>query len=169
MKKVIIPPFNDILWNMNLALEQADLAYTKGEVPIGAICVAKDGKLLSAAHNLKESTPNPCGHAEILALTSAAKELGEWRLLDSTLYVTLEPCPMCLDAARQARVGHVIFGAYDKKGGAISLGYNLHKDSRLNHKFNIVGGVFHFKCSNILSTFFKQKRSSYKNANTFKK
>jgi tRNA(adenine34) deaminase len=168
MKKVTQPLFNDILWNMCLAIEQADLAYSKGEVPVGAICVAEDGKTLSVAHNLKESTPNPCGHAEILALTNAAKSLGEWRLLNATLYVTLEPCPMCLDAARQARIKNVIFGAYDKKGGAISLGYNFHKDTRLNHHFNIMGGIFHYKCSSILSTFFKQRRNSYKNANTFK-
>ena len=157
-----------MIWNMKLALEQADLAYSKGEVPVGAVCVSEDGQLLSAAHNLKESLPNPCGHAEILALSSAAKKLGEWRLLGSTLYVTLEPCPMCLDAARQARVGRVIFGAYDRKGGAISLGFNFHKDSRLNHRFNVIGGILHYKSSNILSTFFRQKRTSYKNSNTFK-
>lgn len=157
-----LPDFRDIIWNMGLALEQADEAYSKGEVPVGALCVSEDGKVLAKAHNLKESTPDPCGHAEILALIEAAKNLGEWRLLNSTLYVTLEPCPMCLDAMRQARIKNLVFGAYDAKGGAISLGYNFHQDSRLNHRFNVLGGVKHYQCSKLLSSFFKQKRSLYK-------
>ena len=159
-----IPPFQDILWNMGLALEQADAAFNKGEVPVGAICISEDGKVLAESHNLKESSPNPCGHAEILALIEAAKNKGEWRLLGATLYVTLEPCPMCLDAARQARIKNLIFGAYDAKGGALSLGYNFHKDDRLNHKFNVMGGIRHFECSRKLSNFFKQKRSLYKSS-----
>ncbi len=159
-----LPLFSDILWNMNLALEQAELAYRLGEVPVGAICVSGQGKILSRAHNLKESTSNPCGHAEVLALIGAAKNLNEWRLLNATLYVTLEPCPMCFDAIRQARLKNVIFGAYDLKGGALSLGYFFHKDKRLNHNFQVMGGICHFRCANILSSFFKEKRNRYKNS-----
>ena len=150
--------FRDIEWNMESALLEAELAYKNNEVPVGAVIVDKSGTILSKAHNEKESNFDPCGHAEILALKKAASLNKSWRLKDTILYVTLEPCPMCLSAALQARVGAIVFGAYDLKGGAISLGYNLYKDERLNHNCPIVGGVLHYKCSNILSNFFREKR-----------
>lgn len=129
---------------------------------MGAIIVDSQGKVLSSSHNEKEAKNNPCGHAEILALQSAGKESSSWRLQGATLYVTLEPCPMCLMAMTHARINKVVFGTYDYKGGALSLGYNLHNDSRLNHKFKVIGGVKHLECSKILSDFFKEKRQFYK-------
>ncbi|MFT6068772.1 MAG: tRNA(adenine34) deaminase [Bacteriovoracaceae bacterium] len=150
--------FNDIEWNMETALLEAELAYKSNEVPVGAVVVDKSGTILSKAHNEKESVFDPCGHAEILALKRAASAAKNWRLQEATLFVTLEPCPMCLSAALHARVGSIVFGAYDLKGGALSLGYNLYKDQRLNHNCSIVGGVLHYKCSNILSNFFREKR-----------
>jgi tRNA(adenine34) deaminase len=98
----------------------------------------------------------------MLCLVEGAKKIQNWRLSDCTLYVTLEPCPMCLTALVQARVKNCVFGAYDSKGGALSLGYHLHQDKRLNHQFSMMGGVKHFECSRLLSQFFKQRRNSYK-------
>jgi tRNA(adenine34) deaminase len=154
--------FQNYNWCMELALEQAELAYRQGEVPIGAVIVDEGGKLLAKAHNLKESVYDPTGHAEIKVIQQAAQQLNNWRLLNCTLIVTLEPCPMCLSAMVQARIKRVIFGAYDKKGGAISLGHNLHQDKRLNHQFESIGGINHYKCSKVLSSFFKQRRNSYR-------
>lgn len=152
----------DHMWFMQIALEQAELAYRAQEVPVGALLVSPTGEILSRQHNLKESHFNPVAHAEILALTEGAKKLQNWRLTDCYLYVTLEPCPMCLTALVQSRVKACVFGAYDQKGGALSLGYHLHRDKRLNHQFSVLGGVLHFECSRILSQFFKERRSSYR-------
>ncbi|MBY0516025.1 MAG: nucleoside deaminase [Bacteriovoracaceae bacterium] len=151
----------DHLWFMKLSLEQADLAWKLQEVPIGAVIVDSKGEILARTHNLKETAHDACGHAEILAIQEASKKLNSWRLNDCRLYVTLEPCPMCLSAIGQARLSQVIFGAYDRKGGAISLGYPLHNDQRLNHRFSVMGGVMHFECSKQLSDFFKQRRASH--------
>ena len=101
-------------------------------------------------------------HAEVLSLIEGGKKLNNWRLSDCTLYVTLEPCPMCLSAMVQARLGLCVFGAYDPKGGALSLGYHMHQDKRLNHQFKIMGGIRHFETSRLLSTFFKQRRNTYR-------
>jgi tRNA(adenine34) deaminase len=152
----------DHLWFMGLALEQADLAFKAEEVPVGAVLVSPSGEILSKQFNLKESHFNPTAHAEILCLIEGARKIQNWRLSDCTLYVTLEPCPMCLTALVQARVKSCVFGAYDSKGGALSLGYHLHQDKRLNHQFSMMGGVKHFECSRLLSQFFKQRRNSYK-------
>lgn len=152
----------DHLWFMSMALEQAELAYKAQEVPVGAVLVSPSGEVLSKTYNLKESTFNPTAHAEILAIEEGARKLQNWRLQDCVLYVTLEPCPMCLTALVQSRVKQCIFGAYDSKGGALSLGYNLHKDKRLNHQFSVMGGVKHFECSRVLSQFFKERRTSYR-------
>lgn len=151
----------DHLWFMGLALEQAELAYKAQEVPVGAILVSPNGDILSKQYNLKEDHFNPTGHAEILAVTEGGKKLQNWRLSDCTLYVTLEPCPMCLAALVQSRVKMCVFGAYDPKGGALSLGYHLHQDKRLNHQFSVIGGVRHFECSRLLSQFFKERRNGY--------
>lgn len=152
----------DHLWFMGLALEQADLAFKSQEVPVGAVLVSPVGDVLSRQFNLKESHFNPTAHAEILVLIEAAKKNQNWRLSDCTLYVTLEPCPMCLTAMVQARIKECVFGAYDSKGGALSLGYHLHQDNRLNHQFSIIGGMRHFECSKLLSQFFRERRNSYK-------
>jgi tRNA(adenine34) deaminase len=153
---------SDHMWFMSMALEQAELAYKAQEVPVGAVLVSPEGEVLSKQHNLKETHFNPTAHAEILAVTEGAKKLQNWRLSDCILYVTLEPCPMCLTALVQSRVKQCVFGAYDAKGGALSLGYYLHQDKRLNHQFSIMGGVKHFECSRVLSQFFKERRSSYR-------
>lgn len=156
---------SDHLWFMTMALEQADLAYRAQEVPVGAVLVSPNGDVLSKQYNLKESHFNPAAHAEILAVTEGAKKLQNWRLSDCTLYVTLEPCPMCLSALVQSRVKQCVFGAYDAKGGALSLGYHLHQDKRLNHQFSIIGGVKHYECSKLLSQFFKERRTAYRPKN----
>lgn len=153
--------FNSHLWFMDEALKEAQKAFKEDEVPIGAVIVDKAGNVLARAHNHKEKTHNPCGHAEILAIQEACKKIGNWRLVDCSLYVTLEPCPMCLSALLQTRIAKVFFGAYDPKGGAISLNYNFYKDKKLNHSFPVCGGIRHFECSKILSTFFKEKRVVY--------
>jgi tRNA(adenine34) deaminase len=153
---------SDHLWFMGLALEQAELAYKAQEVPVGAVLVGPDGDVLSRQFNLKESHFNPAAHAEILALADGGKKLQNWRLTDCTLYVTLEPCSMCMAALVQSRLKLCVFGAYDAKGGSLSLGYHLHQDKRLNHQFAVMGGIRHFECSKLLSRFFRERRSSYK-------
>lgn len=153
---------NEHLWFMQLAIKEAHNAWKLQEVPVGAVIVSQDGDVLAKSHNRKEIDLNSCGHAEILAIQEAAKKISDWRLSSCRLYVTLEPCPMCLAAIGQARLPQIIFGAYDPKGGAISLGYDLHKDVRLNHRFSVMGGVLHYECSKILSQFFKERRPSHK-------
>lgn len=154
---------SDDLWHMGTALKEAEMAYSLDEVPVGAVIVDRYGKAIANVHNLKERANDPLGHAELIAIREAAHQLRNWRLEGCSLYVTLEPCPMCLAAMVQARIARLIFGAYDSKGGALSLGYNLHKDSKLNHSFDVMGGVMQYECSKLLSTFFKQKRKVYKN------
>ena len=156
---------SDHQWFMTMALEQAELAYKAQEVPVGAVLVSPKGDVLSKQYNLKESLFNPTAHAEMLAIVEGAKKLQNWRLSDCILYVTLEPCPMCLTALVQARVKQCVFGTYDAKGGALSLGYRLHQDSRLNHQFSIMGGIKHLECSKVLSQFFKERRTSYRPKN----
>lgn len=150
------------LWYMDMALQEAEKAYKADEVPVGALILSEHGEILAQAHNEKENQFDPTGHAEIIALRKASQKLKSWRLLNATVYVTLEPCPMCLAAMVQARIARLVFGAYDPKGGALSLGQNLYKDTRLNHQFPVVGGVKHYQCSKILSDFFKLKRQFYK-------
>lgn len=147
---------------MKLALEQAEKAMAVGEVPVGCIIVDKNNKVISSSFNLKESNYDPCGHAEIIAIREAAKTLGNWRLKDCRMYVTLEPCTMCMGALVHSRINDLVFGAYDLKAGAISLGQNLHQNPMLNHRFSVVGGVMHFEASRMLSTFFKQRRAFYR-------
>lgn len=143
------------------ALKQARIAQTKGEVPVGAVVIHTDENgietLVGTGHNDRESSQTPVSHAEIHALTEASKTLKSWRLLGCTLYVTLEPCPMCLAACQQARVDRVVYGATDPKGGALSLGYRLHEDAKTNHLFK-AELVEIPECSEILSAFFKSRR-----------
>lgn len=154
-------PMREHIWFMQLALEEASNAWKIQEVPIGAVLVGPTGEILAKSHNIKEATNNPCGHAEVLAIQEACKKISDWRLNQCRLYVTLEPCPMCLAAIGQARLQQVVFGAYDPKGGALSLGYPIHKDKRLNHRFSVLGGVMHFECSKLLSQFFKERRPAH--------
>lgn len=145
---------------MKLALDMAEKAKRKDEVPVGAIIV-RNGKIIAKAYNTRETKKNPLGHAEILAIRKTSKKLGGWRLLDCTLYVTLEPCPMCAGAIVNARIDHVVFGAYDPKGGAFGSIYNL-AEGKLNHTPVVTGGVLQKECANCLKTYFSEKRKQKK-------
>lgn len=142
---------------MRLALEEAAVAGTEDEVPVGAVVVAA-GRVVAAAHNQREQLLDPTAHAEMIALTQAAAALGSWRLDSCTLYVTLEPCPMCAGAILQARVPAVVWGAADPKAGAVVSLYRLFEDRRLNHRVEHVGGVMADECGRILSEFFRARR-----------
>jgi tRNA(adenine34) deaminase len=146
---------------MRLALEQAEAALRTDEVPIGAVIV-QDGRVVAAAHNQRETLRDPTAHAEIIALTQASAALRSWRLDDCTLYVTLEPCPMCAGAIVQARVPRVVYGAVDPKAGAVESLYRLLSDPRLNHRAEVSGGVLAQGCSEILTRFFQAKRDAGK-------
>ncbi len=153
--------FDLINYTMTHAIDLAQQAANLGEVPVGAVITDKAGRVIAKAHNTKERELNACNHAEILAIKEASEYMRSWRLVDCDLYVTLEPCPMCMGALSQARIRNVYFGAYDTKGGAISLGKKLHNDERLNHKINVYGGFKHLECSKLISDFFKRKRKNY--------
>ena len=148
--------YDDVFW-MERALVLAQQAAEKGEVPVGAV-VIKEGNLVAAAHNLREQSGNPVAHAEMLAIQSAAKKLGNWRLTETTLYVTLEPCPMCAGAIILARIPRVVFGATDPKSGAAGSLYNIVQDERLNHKVELLSGVCAEESSVLLRTFFENRR-----------
>ena len=142
------------------ALKLARKAAEQDEVPVGAVIV-HNGKIIGSGYNLRETHQSPIAHAEIMAIQEAARTLGSWRLTDCVLYVTLEPCPMCLAACQQSRVSRVIYGAKDPKGGALSLGYLLHQDERTHHRFEVVFEE-DAECGNILSQFFQKKRKGGK-------
>ncbi len=142
---------------MQQALELAREAGQRDEVPVGALVVDAKGDIIGKGYNLRESRQSPLAHAEILAIEEAAAHLGSWRLEDCRLVVTLEPCPMCLAACQQARVSEVIYAAHDPKGGALSLGYRLNEDLRLNHRFAVTR-IEEPECGEILSKFFLRKR-----------
>jgi tRNA(adenine34) deaminase len=143
---------------MALALAEAELAATAGDVPVGAVVIGPNGELLARRHNEREVRNDPTAHAELLALQDAAAGLGEWRLAGCTVVVTLEPCPMCAGGLVAARVGRVVFGAFDPKAGACGTLYNLCTDPRLNHEVGVVAGVRAEECSAQLSAFFATRR-----------
>jgi tRNA(adenine34) deaminase len=143
---------------MRLAYQEAEAALAENEVPVGAI-VVRDGRVIAAAHNQREQLHDPTAHAEMIAITQAAGSLESWRLDDCTLYVTLEPCPMCAGAILQARVPMVVYGAPDPKAGAVHSLYQLLCDPRLNHRTQAVSGVMNQECGAILTRFFQQQRS----------
>ncbi len=142
---------------MSVAIDMAKKAAAKDEVPVGAVIV-QGGKIIAKAGNLRETRRNPLAHAELLAIDKAAKRLKGWRLPGCTLYVTLEPCPMCAGAIINARIETVVFGAYDPKGGAMGSLYNL-AEGRLNHMPKITGGVMQSECAALLTAYFKAKRT----------
>lgn len=148
---------------MEIALEEARLASEEGEIPVGAVLV-KDGKVLARTHNRREATGNPMDHAEIIALREAASRLGGWRLEGSTIYVTLEPCPMCAGALVQARVARLVFGARDLKLGAAGSRYNLVHDETTHHRLDITDGIMEEECRDILREFFEARRDGSKPA-----
>lgn len=143
---------------MKVALREAQRAFDDGEVPVGAI-VVQNGQIIGRGHNQVERLSDPTAHAEILAITAACATVGDKHLRGATLYVTLEPCPMCAGASVLSRLERIVFGALDPKAGAASTLYNIPQDNRLNHYVDIVAGVEEDLCSDLLTTFFQKKRA----------
>jgi len=143
---------------MGLAIEEALIAASEDEVPIGCVIVHRERGIIAQAHNQREMLKDPTAHAEMIALTQAATALDDWRLEDTLLYVTLEPCPMCAGAIVQARVPFVIYGAADPKAGACHTLYKITNDPRLNHRCQVIGGVLEERCATLLTDFFVAKR-----------
>lgn len=142
---------------MRLALDEADAAGPAGDVPVGAVVLGPDGKVLARAHNEREAAGDPTAHAEVLALRRAAAVTGEWRLTGCTLVVTLEPCVMCAGALVQSRVERVVFGAPDEKAGAAGSLWDLVRDRRLNHRPEVIHGVLGEECARQLTAFFRTR------------
>lgn len=158
----------DIVY-MRLALEEANAAAAVGEVPIGAVVVYEpidrgtrkalaEPRVIARAHNLRETTNDPTAHAELIAMREAARALEAWRLSDCTVYVTLEPCIMCAGLMHQARVRRCVYGASDRKAGALGTLYQVNADERLNHRFEATGGVLEVECREKLQAFFAARR-----------
>lgn len=150
---------DDYSYFMQRALQEAEAAAEEGEIPVGAVIVNGDRQVIASDHNRREQLRDPTAHAEMLAITQAAEALGSWRLDDCTLYVTLEPCPMCAGAILQARIPRVVYGADDPKAGAVQSLYRMLNDVRLNHQCSVVSGVLSEPCGNVLSRFFQQQRA----------
>lgn len=144
---------------MGLALVEATLALSTGDVPVGAIVVGPDGTIIGRGHNAREATGDPTAHAEVLALRAAAKVVGEWRLSGCTLVVTLEPCAMCAGAILLARVPRLVLGAWDDKAGATGSVWDIVRDRRMNHRVEVLGGVREAECAQQLVAFFTEHRS----------
>jgi tRNA(adenine34) deaminase len=143
---------------MALALEEARQAAARGEVPVGAI-VVHDGRVIGEGHNLTQTLNDPSAHAEMMAIRVAAERLGHWRLLDCTLYVTLEPCAMCAGAIVLARIPRLVFGAWDSKAGMCGSLENLVQDPRLNHRVALTAGVRETESAALLRDFFRRRRA----------
>ena len=146
---------------MRVAIEEAKKAEALSEVPIGAI-VVHQGQIIGRGHNLRETTQNATTHAEMIAIQEACKAIGSWRLEETQLYVTLEPCPMCSGAMILSRVKEVYFGAYDPKGGTAGTLMNLLEDERFNHQAEVEGGILEEECGELLSVFFRNLRAKKK-------
>ena len=142
---------------MQMAIEQAMIAEENGDVPIGAVIVHKD-QIIGKAYNQREQLADPTAHAEIIALTQAAAFLESWRLGGCTIYVTLEPCPMCAGALVLARMDRLVYGCDDPKTGAVKSLYNIVTDERLNHRLEVTSGVLAEDCSKLLQDFFQKRR-----------
>jgi tRNA(adenine34) deaminase len=147
---------------MRLALEEAATAATEGEVPVGCVVIDAEGHVMSRAHNGRERLADPTAHAEIVALREAAARARTWRLEGATAYVTLEPCAMCAGALVVARVARVVYGCSDPKGGAIDTMFGIGRDTRLNHRFEVVSGVLADECAETLRRFFGELRRAPK-------
>ncbi|WP_077298811.1 tRNA adenosine(34) deaminase TadA [Virgibacillus pantothenticus] len=146
---------------MKIAIQEAKQAAEQGEAPIGAL-IAYDNEVIATAHNLRETTQSTLAHAELLAIRQANEKVGSWRLEDCTLYVTLEPCPMCAGAIVQSRIKRVVYGAYDPKAGCAGTLFNLLDDARFNHQVDVTAGVLEEECANLLKDFFKRLRERKK-------
>ena len=142
---------------MKIAIEQAQIAEENGDVPIGAVIVYEN-QIIGRAYNQREQLQDPTAHAEIIALTQAAAFIESWRLHGCTMYVTLEPCPMCAGALVLARIDRLVYGCDDPKTGAVKSLYNIVTDERLNHIINVTSGVLAEECSSLLQHFFRRRR-----------
>ncbi len=142
---------------MNLALQEAGMAAEEEEIPVGAVVVCQ-GRVIARAHNRREELQDPIAHAEILALKDASLYLKSWRLHECTLYVTLEPCLMCIGGILQARISRLVFGCLDPKGGAVESLYRLCNNPRLNHSLSVTQGVMEKECAKIIENFFSRLR-----------
>ena len=147
---------------MKEAIKEAKKAELIDEVPIGCVIV-KDDKVIARGHNVRESKKTPLGHAEIIAIDKASKKLGAWRLQDCDIYITLEPCIMCMGAIIQSRIRNIYYGAKDYKGGAISSSINVLEARNINHHPNVEGGILEEECGSLISNYFKDKRMQKKN------
>ncbi|NBV12085.1 MAG: nucleoside deaminase [Actinobacteria bacterium] len=144
---------------MRVALERAKFGeLASGDVPVGAVMLNKDGAIISMGNNQRELLKDPLAHAEIVAIKSASRSIGSWRLEECTLVVTLEPCAMCAGAIMQARIPRVVFGAWDEKAGAAGSMWDLLRDPRALHKVEVVTGVLEQECAGVLKDFFSKQR-----------
>lgn len=146
---------------MELALQEAKKAYELREIPIGAVLVCDD-EIVATAHNFRELGHDATAHAELMVIQEACQKLGRWRLSDCTLYVTIEPCPMCAGAIVNSRIKRVVYGSYDIKGGAVESLFNVLSHPKLNHQPEVVSGVMQKECSQIMKDFFKMRRAEAK-------
>jgi tRNA(adenine34) deaminase len=149
---------HDPIYFMHMALEQAAEAGRRQEVPVGAVLVSDTGSILAATHNQVETRGDPTAHAEILALREGARKVMNYRLLRTSLYVTVEPCVMCMGAIIHARVAQVVFGTHDPKWGAAGSLYNFAENARLNHRPEIIAGICADDCRHMLQAFFRERR-----------
>ena len=147
---------------MRIAIDEARLAGKRGEVPVGAVIVDEHQNVLAAAGNDCIGESDPSGHAEMVTMRLAGKKTGNYRLLNTTMYVTIEPCVMCAGALVHARVGRLVYGASDPKTGGVVSCYQIGGDSKLNHQLNVEGGVMAEECAELLISFFKKKRGQLK-------
>lgn len=154
----------DVLF-MQSAVAEAEIARSLGEVPIGAVVVF-EGEIIGRGHNLRETSNDPTTHAEMVAIRQAAVHIGHWRMLETTLYVTLEPCVMCMGAIILARVPHLVYACRDPRAGAVGSIYDFAQDERFNHKVEVTEGVLDEECSEMLSGFFKELRAGKKSKKT---
>ena len=148
---------------MRTAIDAAQVAEENGDVPIGAVIV-HEGRVVARAYNQREQLKDPTAHAEIIALTQAAAALGMWRLHGGTIYVTLEPCPMCAGALVMARLDRLVYGCTDPKAGACGSLYDICRDGRLNHRLQVTAGVLAEDCAGLLQAFFRQRRPTNGNS-----
>lgn len=145
---------------MTKAIEEAESAFLEGEVPVGAVLAGSNGRILARAHNQPIALKDPTAHAEILTLRQGGAAVGNYRLNECTLVVTIEPCLMCMGAAIHARIARLVFGAFDPKGGAAGSIYNLGRDDRLNHRIEIVSGIMEESCQELMRKFFRARRGA---------
>lgn len=156
IKSIVATELDELF--MRMALEEAQKAGESGEVPVGAVIVDENQNVLAGAGNNSIRESDPAGHAEMVVMREAGKKIGNYRLLNTSLYVTIEPCVMCAGAMVYARVDRLIYGASDPKAGGVVSCYQVGGDSKLNHQFNIEGGVLAEECAELLTSFFKRKR-----------